>query len=108
MIEKRYIQMNRNEFTTNYTIIKNPFSDLASKDDICFAPEGEELGFVRCHDPACVWTLVIGYDGGVWLYSGYHYDDRLGFILTKEPFPSNTRTEVKWAEPKRTMHLAAA
>lgn len=107
MIDKHYIQMNKNEFITKYTIIKNPFSDLARGDDICFSPEGEELEFVRCHNPACVWTQVIGYDGAIWLYSGYHYDYRIGFILTREPFPANTTTEVKWAEPKRHRQLAA-
>lgn len=106
MIDKHYIQLNKDEFNTKYTTIKNPFSDFTRGDDICFSSEGEELGFVRCHNPACVWTLVIGYDGGVWLHSGYHYEDRIGFILTREPFPANTRTEVKWAEPRRRSRAA--
>lgn len=92
--------MNRNEFNTKYTIINNPFSDFASGEGICFAPDGEELEFVRCHNPACVWTMVIGYDGGIWLVSGYHHEDRIGYILTNEPFPKDTIVEVKWAEPR--------
>lgn len=99
MIDKHYIQMNRNEFNTKYTIINNPFADFG--DSRFFAPEGEELEFVRCHNPACVWTKVIGYDGCVWLLSGYHYDDRIGYVLTEEPFPANTLIEVKWEERKR-------
>ncbi len=98
MKDKHYILMNRNEFSTKYTIIKNPFSDFTSG-DTCFNPEGEELEFVRTHDPYCVWTKVIGYDGAVWLYNGYQYEGRIGFILTHEPFPRDTRIEVKWIDP---------
>lgn len=99
MTDKHYIQMNKDEFNTNYTIIKNPFSDYG--DGISFSLEGEELEYVRCNNPACVWTKVIGYDGGIWLLSGYHYEDRIGFLLTEEPFPVDTLIEVKWEERKR-------
>lgn len=100
MTYKHHTLMNEKEFTTNFTIIKNPFSDFASGGGICFQPDGEELAFVRSHNPACVWTKVIGYDGGVWLYSGYHYEGRIGFLLTKEPVSLNQQIEVKWDTPE--------
>lgn len=90
--------MNKKEFTTKFTMIKNPFSDYASEGGICYQPEGEELGFVRGHDPSCVWTKVIGFDGCVWLRSGYHYEDRVSFILTEQPIPPDTYVEVKWED----------
>lgn len=93
--------MNRNEFTTKYTLIKNPFSEFRNKDDIYFAPDDIELDYVRSHDPACVWTITIGDDGALWLYSGYHYEERISFLLTQQPVPQDIQYEVKWEEPKR-------
>jgi hypothetical protein len=45
---------------------------------------GEELAFVRANDPACIWT-IIETDGELCIVSGYHFVNRLGYILCDVP-----------------------
>ncbi len=41
---------------------------------------GDELAFVRSANPACVWT-VLDAEGRLCLASGYHYVNRLVYVL---------------------------
>ena len=51
-----------------------------------FETYGEELNFVRAQDPRCIWTLVDGYDGNLYITNGYHLVNRVNYFVTKVPF----------------------
>ena len=45
----------------------------------------EELDFVRSVDPLRICTLVEGDDGDLYIVSGYHFVNRLGYFILEEP-----------------------
>ena len=51
-----------------------------------FETYGEELEFVRAQDPRCVWTLVDGDDGNLYIVDGYHFVNRINYFVTEVPF----------------------
>jgi hypothetical protein len=54
-----------------------------------FETYGEELDFVRAQDPRCIWTLVDGDDGNLYIVDGYHLVNRLNYFITEVPFEGN-------------------
>ena len=51
-----------------------------------FETYGEELEFVRAQDPRCIWTLVDGDDGNLYIVNGYHLVNRINYFVTEVPF----------------------
>jgi hypothetical protein len=51
-----------------------------------FETYGKDLDFVRSQDPKCVWTLVDGDDGNLYISSGYHLVNRINYFVTAVPF----------------------
>lgn len=47
---------------------------------------GCDIDAVRAADPARVWTLLEA-DGVLFITSGYHFVNRLGYFLTANPVP---------------------
>jgi hypothetical protein len=54
-----------------------------------FETYGEELEFVRAQDPRCIWTLVDGDDGNLYIVDGYHLVNRINYFITEVPFEDN-------------------
>ena len=52
-----------------------------------FETFGEELDFVRKQHPSTVWTLVDGEDGDMYLLSGMHFVNRIGYLISLAPVP---------------------
>jgi len=50
---------------------------------------GEELDFVMAQDPRCIWTLVDGDDGNLYIVSGYHLVNRINYFVTEVPYEGN-------------------
>lgn len=49
---------------------------------------GEDLEIVRRHDPDFVWTVVDGESGSQWITSGFHYVNRVCYLITEKPHDS--------------------
>jgi len=64
-----------------YKPVRNHFEDSDK-----FETYGEELEFVRAQDPRCVWTLVDGDDGNLYIVDGYHFVNRINYFVTEVPF----------------------
>jgi hypothetical protein len=67
-----------------YKPIKNHF-DGSDK----FETYGKELDFVRAQNPRCIWTLVDGDDGNLYIVDGYHFVNRINYFVTKVPYEGN-------------------
>lgn len=49
---------------------------------------GKDLEIVRRHDPDFVWTVVDGESGNQWITTGYHYVNRVCYLITEKPHNS--------------------
>lgn len=47
---------------------------------------GPELDYVRTQSPNTVWTVVDGDDGQLVIVSGFHFVNRIGYLVTSYPF----------------------
>jgi hypothetical protein len=93
------IELTEDEFDARYALVPNhinPSATWAFGDGVgcLFETYGEEFEFVRRYDPKKVWTLVDGDDGDMYVISGLHYDNRVGYLLSREPVPDDTTVEV--------------
>ena len=50
---------------------------------------------MRQQDPATVWTLVDDGDDGECILSGSHFVNRLGYLISTVPVPTNVSIEVR-------------
>lgn len=58
-----------------------------------FEPAGSELEFVRAQPSDMVWTVIDG-DEGTEITDGMHFVNRLGYIVTELPCPTETMITV--------------
>lgn len=86
-------------FAQRFQPIPNHMDSNASVDfgrgGCLFETYGEELAFVRSQNPQCIWTIIDGDDGESLIVSGYHFVNRLGYIVTEKPVPPDARYTVR-------------
>ena len=83
-------EMTISDFEKKYTLVKNHFTESSAFDDCLFETFGEEKEYVlnRSKDLSeykHVWT-VIDADGWYGIIANYHIVNRLGFLITTEPW----------------------
>jgi hypothetical protein len=93
MAEKKFTPMSEDEFYEKYHPVKNPYDNNASFDGCMFETYGNELLHVVAtkDDPEKknkVWTITESEDK-LYYESGYHYVNRLGYLITEEAFPED-------------------
>lgn len=69
-----------------YRPIKNHLNEDGFWENDKFETYGAELEFVRAQDPRCIWTLVEGDDGNMYIVDGFHLVNRLSYFVTEVPF----------------------
>ena len=75
------------QFYETYKPVKNPFNANASWDGSMLETFGRELAHVQevfKFAPNTVWT-VLDCDGALVVGSGFHYVNRVGYIITEVP-----------------------
>lgn len=65
---------------------------------------GEDLEIVRRCDPAFLWTVVDGESGDQWITTGFHYVNRVCYLITEKPHNSmllefRVRRRLDWLTP---------
>jgi hypothetical protein len=75
-----------NNWEEKYRPIKNRLSGEELFPDDKFETYGGDLDFVRAQDPRCIWTLVDGDDGNLYIVDGYHLVNRINYFVTEVPF----------------------
>src|SRR5580765_4047590 len=80
-------EMSEEEFDASYPLITNHLNRNASWGDgdgpgCLFETYGDELEFVRQQDPQTVWTFVDGDDGDQYVISGFHFVNRIGYLIS--------------------------
>lgn len=83
------------EWRDAYRPVLNTIRKDAPFDGLMFETFGPELEAVNAADPACVWTVVDGEDGDLWLLSGCHRVNRLGYLITERPWSGIEQLEIR-------------
>ena len=94
-----FIELTEDEFHDRYTLRLNHFDPSAGWNideagGCLFEINGEEFAFVSQQDPLTVWTLVDGTNGDMYLESGLHFVNRVGYLLSTIPAPDHVLIQV--------------
>ena len=91
--------MTEDDYDQMYPLVTNHLNPNASwafgdGPGCLFETYGEELAFVRSQDLRTIWTLVDGDDGNQYVLSGYHFVNRIGYLISTVAFPEDAELEV--------------
>ena len=76
------------EFIETYKPQKNPFVQDSSYDGHMFETYGVELAHVREYGNKNIWTIINCENEESWIIPGFHFVNRLGYILCEIPWES--------------------
>jgi hypothetical protein len=83
-------RIDENTFIDKFRPQRNPLDLTASLDfgdgGCLYSAAGKEFRHVLAQDPRTLWTLVEGDDGSLFIESGLHIVNRLGYLVTARPF----------------------
>ena len=93
------IRLSEDEFDEQYPLVPNHLNPNASwgygdSGGCLFETYGDELAFVRQQNPAAIWTVIDGEDGDLYVVSGYHFVNRVGYLVSHIPVPDGLFIEV--------------
>lgn len=99
-ITETFIEQTFDSWLEEFKPITNHLDPHASFQDesgtgIMFETYGDEVEFVKKQDPRCIWTYGDGDDGGGYIWSGWHFVNRLGYFITEVPCPENTMIQIQ-------------
>ena len=83
-------QITEDKFDENFTPVENHLDDNASWDNCMFETYGEEEDYVREQDNNNIWTIVEGDNDTIFIESGFHIVNRMGYLITKEKWIEDT------------------
>ena len=94
------ITISEYQFDAAYPLSRNHLNPQASwtignERGCLFETYGAELDFVRSQDPRTVWTLLDGDNGDMVLVSGFHYVNRIGYLISTRPVDDNQTIECR-------------
>ncbi len=74
--------LTEDQFDEQFPLVTNHLDGNASYNNCMFETYGPELDFVRVQDPNCIWTLMTDDNGLLCIASGYHFVNRLGYLIS--------------------------
>lgn len=89
---KVIIDMTTEEFEEKYISI----TDEDTGELKTFETYGEELKYVKKYPMNKVWTCVDGEGDKLYLINGFHYVNRLYYVLSVNPWEPGTEIQVEW------------
>lgn len=94
-----FIELTVDEFIERFKPLPNPVTpsapcDFGNAKGCLIETYGAEWEFIRSFDRQRVWTLIDNNAGDLFLLSGLRWVNRLGYIITQNPWPENSTVEV--------------
>jgi hypothetical protein len=107
-----FVELTFDEWVDQYRPVVNQFDPNASFQDesgngIMFETYGDEIEFVKKQDPATIWMYGSGDDGGLYIWNGWGFVNRLGYFITEVPCPDNLTVQVQVGEPDLTCEFCS-
>ena len=90
----KFIELSFDEWCEQYKPIKNHIDTNASFNGEMFETYGDEVEFVKSQSPENIWMYGDGDDGGMYIWNGWHFVNRIGYFITEVPCPSDTTIQV--------------
>src|ERR1700730_15839712 len=94
-----FIELSEDDLDAQYPFRRNHLNPTATwaygeGPGCLFEPFGQELEFLRQQDPRNVWTLLDGEDGDLYVVNGFHFVNRLGYLISTVPVPEGVTIQV--------------
>ena len=90
-----FIEMTFEEADEQFKFMVNNYDENASFDGLMFETYGDEVEYVKSISPDRIWTYGDGDSGNSYIWSGWHFINRLGYFISEKPFPPNTDIQIK-------------
>jgi len=79
-----HLTMTYDDWLETYQPVPNPLTDSAPFDGLMFETFGPELAHIRDTPADRVWTLVEGDEDTLYVLSGFHFVNRLGYFIAEQ------------------------
>lgn len=97
-----FIELTFEEADEQFKFIPNNYDEYSSFDGLMFETYGDEVEFVKSQSPDKIWMYGEGDDGGLYIWSGWGFVNRIGYFVSEKPVPANTIIQIQVAEPDLT------
>ena len=90
-----FIEMTFEEADEQFQFILNSYDIDASLDGLMYETYGDEVEFVKSLPENRIWMYGDGDDGGTYIWSGWGFVNRIGYLVSEKPVPENTKIQIK-------------
>jgi len=92
------ITITEDQFYEKFNPVKNHLDDNASFDGCLFETYGEQVDFVfeLSQKEKRVWTIIEGENDSMFYITGFHYVNRIGFLVTEEEYTEETEVIIEF------------
>jgi hypothetical protein len=97
-----FIEMTFEEADEQFKFMVNNYDENASFDGLMFETYGDEVEYVKTKPHDRIWMYGQGDDGGLYIWSGWGFVNRIGYFISEKPFPDNTTIQIMVGEPDLT------
>jgi hypothetical protein len=97
-----FIEMTFEEADEQFRFILNTYDIDASLDGLMYETYGDEVEFIKSQPENRIWMYGDGDDGGTYIWSGWGFVNRIGYLLSEKPVPDNTTIQIMVGEPDLT------
>jgi hypothetical protein len=97
-----FIEMTFEEADEQFKFMVNNYDENASFDGLMFETYGDEVEYVKTKQHDRIWMYGQGDDGGLYIWSGWGFVNRIGYFISENPVPDNTTIQIMVGEPDLT------
>ena len=101
-MSNNFIELTFEEADEQFKFIPNNYDEYSSFDGLMFETYGDEVEFVKSQSPDKIWMYGEGDDGGLYIWSGWGFVNRIGYFISENPVPYNTTIQIQVGEPDLT------
>ena len=95
-------EMTFEEADEQFKFMVNNYDENASFDGLMFETYGDEVEYVKSKPHSRIWMYGQGDDGGLYIWSGWGFVNRIGYFISEQPVPDNTTIQIMVSEPDLT------
>jgi hypothetical protein len=98
----KLIELTFEEADEQFKFMVNNYDDNASFEGLMFETYGDEVEYVKSKPHDRIWMYGEGDDGGLYIWSGWGFVNRIGYFISENPVPDDTTIQIQVAEPDLT------